>query len=361
MKSITFFITSLSSGGAEHQLVELSKLLRLKGYSITIVTFADTVDHYSVPVGVLRKRLVPNKSHYSKAVSIFKYFLKCDTDCVISFGNRESLFSMWSMFFRPRLKYIVGERNLFTGKVPFLKKVMDSLLYKRATYIVPNSVSQSNFIKSNYSFVTGKVHTIQNFTDLNHFIAQQYPCNAKQKIAVFARYHSTKNYLRLVSVVGKLRDKGYDFSLAWYGNQYFQSEENPCYLEMKKKVKELGLEKIIFMYDHVKDVRTTMIQYDAICLPSLKEGFSNAISEAICCAKPMLVSRVSDNPTMVRDGENGFLFDPENETEMEKAFECFLQLSIDELKCMSRNSRRIAESLFDANAFVTKYITLIES
>lgn len=57
MKRITLFIASLSSGGAEHQLVTLAQFLKEKGFQVTIVNYSDTPDHYSVPSGVNQVKL----------------------------------------------------------------------------------------------------------------------------------------------------------------------------------------------------------------------------------------------------------------------------------------------------------------
>ena len=100
--------------------------------------------------------------------------------------------------------------------------------------------------------------------------------------------------------------------------------------------------------------------YDAICLPSLKEGFSNSISEAICAGKPLLVSDISDNKVMVHDGENGYLFDPTSVEQMVEAVEKFYYLPIKLKSQMGKRSREIAENLFQKEKFINSYIELIE-
>ena len=47
-KNITFFICSMSSGGAEHQVASLTDSLVEKGYDVTITTFGDDKDHYQL-------------------------------------------------------------------------------------------------------------------------------------------------------------------------------------------------------------------------------------------------------------------------------------------------------------------------
>ena len=73
----------------------------------------------------------------------------------------------------------------------------------------------------------------------------------------------------------------------------------------------------------------------------------------------MLVSNVSDNPVMVKDGFNGFLFDPTNTDEIAAAFNKFLHISTEQRRVFGHNSRMLAEKLFDKEKFISDYMTLI--
>ena len=96
------------------------------------------------------------------------------------------------------------------------------------------------------------------------------------------------------------------------------------------------------------------------CEPSLFEGFSNSISEAICCGMPVLASDVSDNGLMIKNGVNGFLFDPHNIHTIVESIVSFINLSEEEIYQMGIESRRIAEGLFDKGVFANGYIELID-
>ena len=358
MKEITFFICSMSIGGAEHQLKDLARMLVDKKYKISIVTFSDVEDHYELDKRICRIRLAPHKSRIIKFWSITKFMIFNHCDKLVTFGNRESKLALLGMFLNPFKKYIVGERNFTIGKETCLQKFINALIFFRAQYIVPNSKSQAEYIKSHYRGVKGKVYPIHNYTDLTHYSQMESPHNEVIKIGIFARFTEQKNCNRFVNVVKKLKEKGLSFEIEWFGNKYIKGIDNPEYLEMKRLVEVQQLQSFLHLKDLVKDVISEMSRFDAIALPSLYEGFSNSISEAICCGKPMLVSDVSDNSVMVKNGINGFLFDPLDEDAMVAAFEQFLKLDSLERKKMENESRRIAEDLFDAECFVSKYMRL---
>ena len=99
---------------------------------------------------------------------------------------------------------------------------------------------------------------------------------------------------------------------------------------------------------------------DVMCLPSLFEGFSNSLSESICCGKPVLASNISDNPIIVRDGVNGFLFNPTDVDDMANSIKKMLDLSDDERIEMGNRSRSHALSLFNLEKFTNDYVEIIE-
>jgi sugar transferase (PEP-CTERM/EpsH1 system associated) len=57
-------------------------------------------------------------------------------------------------------------------------------------------------------------------------------------------------------------------------------------------------------------VTSLMRAMDAFVLPSICEGMSNTILEAMACGVPVVATRMGGNPELVKDGRSGFLFAP---------------------------------------------------
>ena len=365
MKVITCFTESLGGGGAEHQMVILAEMLAEKGYNVTIATYADVPDHYSVPKGVNRIRIAEGESAIKKHLAIFSYFIKAKTDCVISYRKMCNIRALVPLLFRSkRVKVICSERNTTVGPPDYKRKLLVHMLYRRAEFIVPNSESQTQYMRKENPRLVSKLRTIHNYTDLQHFAVCDMPSRLDVlKIAVFARYSKQKNPILFAEALSELKAQtNRVFEVHWYGSQKGTNNGfNNDYLALKSKVEELGINDVFKLHSAVKDIYALMGDYHAVCLPSITEGFSNSIAESICCGKPMLVSAVADNVVMVHDGENGFLFDPTHTNSICQAFLKFFALSSESIKRMAVESRRIAEALFDKERFISQYIELIES
>ena len=361
MKRVVCFITSLTSGGAEHQLALLSVFLAEKGYDVTLTTFGDSKDHYHVNAKVKRYIIPHGKSNVSKLIAIWRYFLNVKTDCVISFGARENFFCLVPLWFRRRIKILAGERCVSWNGLAWYKKINYKWLYRRADFIVPNSYTQQEEIGESWPCYKNKVQVITNYTDTNDYSATSLPNNEPLKIGIFCRYTAQKNYRRFAKVVHELKEKcDTPFEIHWYGNMHLNHSLLPDYVEFEGLCHKYHIESSLYLHDHIQNVAEVLKNFDALCLPSLTEGFSNSISEYICSARPVLCSDVADNKVMVHDGKNGFLFNPEDIDDMVGAFIKYFSLDEDGRKAMGKESRRIAETLFDKNNFTESYISLIE-
>ena len=360
MKNITFLIGGLSSGGAEHQLSELCNMLVDK-YKITIATWVDFDDHYKLDSKIERVRIAPHKNRCIKIFSVMWYFLRCKSDVVISYTAYDSILALIPLFFRRGVKSIVSERNYKDLEGTFVEFILYRLLYRRATYIVPNSYAQGRYIceKTKYR---NKVRPITNYTDVSKYKLSPMAEHRPIIIGVFSRYAQQKNYIRFAQAIAIVKKKiSIPFDIDWYGKKYVFNTVNKNFEEFQAIVDKLSLSDTIHLHDHISNVAERIRDFDVICLMSLREGFSNAISEAICSGRPVIASNVSDNSLMVKDGVNGFLIDPYNVDSMAEGIIKFLNLSFEKRQNMGMQSRYIAERLFDEVEFKGKYINLIEN
>jgi glycosyltransferase involved in cell wall biosynthesis len=88
---------------------------------------------------------------------------------------------------------------------------------------------------------------------------------------------------------------------------------------IQRSILETGQEKRVFILGYVNnDVRKTLLnQCDIFIQPNIKisadiEGFGISLLEAASCSRAVVASRLEGLQDAIKDGENGFLVDPEN-------------------------------------------------
>lgn len=354
---------TLSSGGAEHQMVILSGLLADKGYDVTIPTYRDGVDFYDVDPRVKRERIADGKHKFIKVLALMWHALTVKADVVVSWGFFQSVFILLALLFRPDIKVICGERECTKLTPSIYEKILYAFLYKRAAYIVPNSYAQRDYEVSKHPSYANKIVTIINYTDVEHFKMSPYPNNKTLRVGIVCRVEQQKNMWNLIEAMNIVKQKvSLPFEVHWYGKKDYTNPVQIEYIETGiQKIREYGLDKNIFFEGRTKDVAGVISSCDVMCLASFFEGFSNSLSEYICCGKPVLCSNIDENTIMVQNGINGFTFNPNSPESIAEAFIKFFSLDLSAKQEMGYKSRERANELFNKEKFVGAYVNLIES
>lgn len=347
-------------GGAERQMAGLAGLLHRKGYDVTVTSYHehDSDEFIEKKYGIRSVLINTNDNPFSKLLAVRKFVQNNHFDTLIAYKDGAAMLACLVKMLGGKFKLIVSERN--TTQVLNKHERIKFFLYRWADIIVPNAVSQSNFIKGNYPNLYHKVSVITNFTDINYFKPSEHnkPDDSVLSILVIARFSSQKNILGFMNVVKKMKVQGAKIHVNWYGSVYHGQEEYGKKCE--EQYRRLNLSDMMTFHGATSNILQEYQKCDIFCLPSFYEGFPNVVCEAMSCGKPILCSNVCDNPYLVQDGVNGFLFNPLDEDDMVKKINKIISLSQEEREKMGRKSREIAEVLFSEEMFVKKYIELIE-
>ena len=359
-KKILCLIPSLGTGGAERQMVELIKCLNENNIQPYVLTYYGKEKDYEDDFNI--NRIVVSEPNFIwKYVKIIREAIKVKPDVIISYGGIPNMVSILISMLSKKIRIVVSERN--TSQNYGLSEKFRFNLYRFADIIVPNSISQTDFIKEHAGYLDHKLRTITNYTDINSFSLQRKERKDILKIGIFARYHPQKNILLFLKAVHEVSVKYPNVEYHWFGQNFLDQNGNPTkhseyYISCKEARDSLGLENVYF-HDFSKNVREEFKNFDAICLPSLYEGFSNILSEAICCGKLILASAVCDNVLFVKDGENGYSFNPKSIDSMTSAIEKMILLNDQQVIEFQNRSRAIAETLFSKERFINSYLKVL--
>jgi glycosyltransferase involved in cell wall biosynthesis len=88
--------------------------------------------------------------------------------------------------------------------------------------------------------------------------------------------------------------------------------EGPVARELQTKCVVLGLQKQVEFLGYVDDVGAVLSRIDALVVPSLQEGFSQVVLEAMTAGLPVIASALPGLDELVEEGRTGFLVPPAN-------------------------------------------------
>ena len=360
MKKVLCLIDTLGMGGAERQMIGLALFLKQRGYKVDLVTYLHH-DFYSELVhkyGIGTLTLHAGNSPISKLIAVFRHIRQSGGyDCVIGYKTGPCVIGCLLRLMGIRFRLIVSERN--TTQVISFKEKIKFQLYRKADYVVPNSFSQAKFIMEHFSWLKNKTIAITNFTDTSYFTTKDTRSSGILNVLTTARVASQKNVLRYLDAVALLHRRGMtNVHFDWFGD--VQTGEESYGEAVFKKLESLHLHDIITFHPAIPQILEKYQNCDIFCLPSNFEGFPNVICEAMSCGKPIVCSRVCDNPYIVREGENAIMFDNNSVEDMADKIQQICSMSQEKLLQWGKCSREIAVDLFSTDVFVDNYIKLIE-
>lgn len=130
--------------------------------------------------------------------------------------------------------------------------------------------------------------------------------------------------------------------------------DGPLLDTLTQLAQSLGIAHLTWFPGDRTDIAQLLQSMDVFVLPSLAEGISNTILEAMATALPVIATRVGGNVELVQDGESGCFFDPGDATTLERLLARYL----DDPRTRRRHgdrSRQLAIENFSLKAMVESY------
>lgn len=135
--------------------------------------------------------------------------------------------------------------------------------------------------------------------------------------------------------------------------------DGPLLGQVRSEVQTLGLEDIVWLPGDRSDVPDLLALMDIFVLPSLAEGISNTILEAMATGLPVVATRTGGNPELVRDGENGFLVPVGDHRAMAETLARMLDEPA-QIMALGANGRKIVDQRFNWDRTVERYLSIYD-
>ena len=135
--------------------------------------------------------------------------------------------------------------------------------------------------------------------------------------------------------------------------------DGPLRQEFEARVHAMGLGPSVRFLGTHQDVPALVTLMDLVVHPSLEEGFSNAILEAMAAGKPVVATAVGGNPEAVIPGKTGLLVPPGDSQALADAMLWLLAHPGEAVRFGEAGRLRVAER-FEVSAMVRQYEAVYE-
>lgn len=107
-----------------------------------------------------------------------------------------------------------------------------------------------------------------------------------------------KNHEPVIRAIKELHDGTIHYVLVGDGDLYEY---------LNSVIKGLNLERQVHLLGYRRDINRLCNSADIFVMPSLQEGLSVALMEAMSCGKPVIASKIRGNVDLIDEGRGGFL------------------------------------------------------
>lgn len=130
-------------------------------------------------------------------------------------------------------------------------------------------------------------------------------------------------------------------------------------IKLEQLASELGVSDRLWITGATNDVPVLMRGMDIFVLPSLVEGISNTILEAMASGLPIVATRVGGNPELVSDGITGCLVPANDPVVMATALQTYIESPVLRIKHGQAGRRRVVEE-FSMAAMAERYLAVYD-
>jgi len=177
-----------------------------------------------------------------------------------------------------------------------------------------------------------------------------------------------KNDIRNITYIGRLDSyKGIDYLLNGFKHLLSEVDDvrltiignGPDEIILKNMAKDLAIQDRVTFKGREEDILSEFYDTDIFVLPSLSEGMSNVILEAMACGLPVVATSVGGNGDLIRDRYNGILIPPRDSIRLSAVL---LELLEDEelAQRLGKEARKTVEENYSMGHIIDKYIKLYE-
>jgi GalNAc-alpha-(1->4)-GalNAc-alpha-(1->3)-diNAcBac-PP-undecaprenol alpha-1,4-N-acetyl-D-galactosaminyltransferase len=354
--SLYFFKLENSAGGAERSVIWLSNQLVKHGHFVHLISWDknNSKTFYTLDKNVIWHKLGLDLNFSNKVRKILRLTsllksIKSDVFIGFVMGGDKVVYAS-SLFSNTKL--IAAERNspvMYSIKLnKFLAFFYLNLFSLANKIVVQFSAYESGYpfyLKKKMVVVANPIVTPKVFSNVISKNNNQYT------LLCISRLDNQKNLETLILAFSLLKNIFDNWNLKIIGNGFLKEE-------LQYLINHLALNKRIKILDSKTNISKEYASAHLFCLPSIWEGFPNALAEALAAGLPSVGFSSCDGVNrLIKHRHNGLLVKKNNAEDLARALKVLMKNSSLRLK-MSENAKLISSKYQEAIIY-KKWETLI--
>jgi sugar transferase (PEP-CTERM/EpsH1 system associated) len=372
MPLIIHIVFRLDVGGLENGLVNLLNNMPKDYYRNAVICMEEATEFQyrirdgGIPVYALHKKKGKDFGAYLRLWKLIKK-LRPDIVHTRNLGTLDALVPAALAGVKYRIHGEHGWNVTDSYGASWKYQLLRRACHPFVTMYVPLSKEIEQWLHNDVGIACNKLFRIRNGVDAELF----HPSNGDRVplpinefapddsyvIGTVGRLETVKDQLTLVRAFLHLRDiskcEQRKLRLVIIGDGSLKPE-------LEGLLRKENAEDVTWMPGARNDVAQLLHGLDVFVLPSLREGISNTILEAMASGLPVIATNTGGNPELIIDGSTGFLVPPTDHLMMADALKKYLK-EPKLAKQHGRAARNRIEKEFSLDVMVDKYLQLYKT
>jgi len=311
---IAHIVSTFDIGGLENGIINLINTMDHSEFDHSLYVLsgdAQAKDRFNraIPVHTLHKR---DGNDPKTIFRLLKHYREYKPDIVRTYGWGSWLEGLISSKLYGNNSIIHSEHGYIAeqlGGIPSRRRIAQKLAARFTDHIISVSEAISQTLINEVGIPSNKINTIINGVDtnrftpgINHDLRQSLSIDENSIIlGTVARLDPIKDIASVIQALPELSNI-----------EYIIAGDGPEQSRLEQLAQELKVAKRVHFLGKRSDIPDLMKIFDIFIIPSIKEGTSNTLLEAMATACPVIATHTGGTPDIIAHNETGILIPPQS-------------------------------------------------
>ncbi|NOX87874.1 MAG: glycosyltransferase family 4 protein [Calditrichaeota bacterium] len=361
--TIVHLVNFLSPAGKEVGIVKLVNALDESKFSSILIVLDRAFD--TLKLDQNKTKLIELKKGEGNDFSLIKKLKKIFREERVDIVHTHSWGTLVEGILAAKIARVPvvlhGEHGTFHRD--FKRRIVQRLFFSLTDQVLSVSALLADDISRQIGIKREKIYTILNGVDVKRFSPDAEKRDYYRRklnvsdsdiiIGTVGRPMKVKNHRLMILALKRLKEKGYPVRFAIVGD----TPKFSLRAELESLAKKLKVSDFVDFLGFQSDIPGFLNSFDIFVLPSLSEGCSNVIQEAMATGLPVVASNVGGNPELITHNFDGILFASDSVDELVHALIGLME-NPQKAKKLAQNALKTAREKFALRKMVENYQNL---